>query len=96
MEDCLRGMIQSQFSGLCVFRACAFLNSCRFKWVTFPALLHTAQYLLQTPMNKTFPVSLPIMIPTPDFALYECLWHPLHQPPSTMNVMAGTPWWYLL
>ena len=27
----LRGMLQSQFSGLCVFRACVFLNGCGFK-----------------------------------------------------------------
>jgi len=33
MEACLRlrDILQSQFSGLCVFRACVLLNGCRFK-----------------------------------------------------------------
>ena len=36
------------------------------------------------------------MMPTPDLALYECLWESLLQPPSTITVITGTPWWYLL
>ena len=52
------------------------------------ATAHTLQYLFLTPM---WTVSSPIMMSTPDFALYECLCVRFDHPPSTTAVMQGTP-----
>ena len=64
--------------------------------VLLAALWQTEQYLFLTLKYRIFPVSLSIMMPTQHLALYDCLWERLFQPPSTITVITGTPWWYLL
>ena len=60
--------------------------------VSLAALWQTEQYLFLVPKYRIFLLSLPTMMPTPDLALYGCLLDHLLQPPSTITVIAGTPW----
>ena len=60
------------------------------------AIEHVEQYLLRTPINKSFLVCAPKITATPALALYECLWLLLLQPPSTITVHAGTSSYLML
>ena len=68
----------------------------KYLWAGSGALLYLAieqveQYLLRTPMNRSFLVCAPKITPTPELALQECLWLRLLHPASTTTVHAGMP-----